>query len=55
MLGDYFTFSIAGEALFCIRDRDRTVRAFYNICQHWAHELLQGTGNARLIVCPYHA
>ncbi len=53
--GDYFTFSIAGENLFCIRDRDGVIRAFYNVCQHRAHELLQGAGNARLIVCPYHA
>ena len=33
------------------------VRTFYNVCQHRAHELLDGgAGNAsRLIVCPYHA
>lgn len=53
--GDYVTFSIAGEDLFCIRGRDGVIRAFYNVCQHRAHELLQGSGNARLIVCPYHA
>ena len=53
--GDYFTFSIGGENLFCVRDRDGTIRAFYNVCQHRAHELVQGTGNSRTIVCPYHA
>lgn len=54
-IGDYFTFSIAGENLFCIRGKDGEVRAFYNVCQHRAHELVRGEGNAKLLVCPYHA
>ncbi len=53
--GDYFTFSVAGENLFCIRDKDGEIRAYYNVCQHRAHELVQGEGNAKLLVCPYHA
>ncbi len=53
--GDYFTFRIADENLFCIRGTDGEVRAFYNVCQHRAHELLDGTGNCRAITCPYHA
>ena len=53
--GDYFTFSIAGENLFCIRGKDQEIRAYYNVCQHRAHELVSGDGNAKLLVCPYHA
>ncbi len=53
--GDYFAFEIAGESLFCIRGRDGEIRAFYNVCQHRAHQLVQGTGNTRVVVCPYHA
>ncbi len=53
--GDYFTFEIAGQNLFCIRGRDNEIRAFYNVCQHRAHELVDGTGNAKVLVCPYHA
>ena len=53
--GDYVTFSIAGENLFAVRGRDGVVRAFYNVCQHRAHQLVQGTGTTRVIVCPYHA
>ena len=36
---------------------DYKLRAFYNVCQHRAHELLpEGFGNvARAIICPYHA
>ncbi len=53
--GDYFTFSIAGQNLFCIRGKDSKIRAFYNVCQHRAHELLEGKGNKKIITCPYHA
>jgi len=53
--GDYFTFEIAGEALFCIRDQEDALQCFYNVCQHRAHQLLSGSGNNKLIVCPYHA
>lgn len=53
--GDYFTFEIAGENLFCIRGRDGALRAFYNVCQHRAHQLVEGTGTTRVVVCPYHA
>ena len=53
--GDYFTFEIGGQNLFCLRDGQGEVRAYYNVCQHRAHELVQGSGHAKLIVCPYHA
>ncbi|MEM6664193.1 MAG: aromatic ring-hydroxylating dioxygenase subunit alpha, partial [Pseudomonadota bacterium] len=53
--GDYVCFEIAGEALFAIRGRDGAVRAFYNVCQHRAHQLVHGQGTTRVIVCPYHA
>ncbi|MEP4036039.1 aromatic ring-hydroxylating dioxygenase subunit alpha [Pseudophaeobacter sp.] len=54
-IGDYFAFEIAGQNLFAIRGRDGTVRTFYNVCQHRAHEMVSGTGNTRVVVCPYHA
>jgi phenylpropionate dioxygenase-like ring-hydroxylating dioxygenase large terminal subunit len=53
--GDYATFQIAGESLFAIRGTSGEVRSFYNVCQHRAHQLVSGAGNARLVVCPYHA
>ncbi|MGI9462832.1 MAG: aromatic ring-hydroxylating oxygenase subunit alpha, partial [Aestuariivirgaceae bacterium] len=53
--GDYFAFEIAGQNLFAIRGKDGGIRAFYNVCQHRAHELVKGTGNCKLVVCPYHA
>jgi len=53
--GDYFTFSIAGENLFCVRTKDGDIKAYYNVCQHRAHQLVKGSGNLTLLVCPYHA
>lgn len=53
--GDFFSFEIAGEALFCIRTRDGEIKGFYNVCQHRAHQLVSGSGNKKVIVCPYHA
>lgn len=53
--GDYFAFEIAGQSLFCIRGRNSVIQAFFNVCQHRAHELVRGTGNKRAITCPYHA
>ena len=52
--GDYFTFSAGGENLFCIRGGDGEIRAFYDVYQHRAHELISEDSNAKLLVCPYH-
>jgi phenylpropionate dioxygenase-like ring-hydroxylating dioxygenase large terminal subunit len=54
-VGDYFSFEVAGESLFCIRGRDGVLRTFYNVCQHRAHQLVEGSGSTRVVVCPYHA
>ncbi|MDX1513003.1 MAG: aromatic ring-hydroxylating dioxygenase subunit alpha [Gammaproteobacteria bacterium] len=53
--GDFVVFEIAEQSLFVIRGTDGELRAFYNVCQHRAHELLQGEGNRQFIACPYHA
>lgn len=55
--GDYVTVQICDQNLFVMMGQDNELRAFYNVCQHRAHELLPpGKGNVNaLIVCPYHA
>ncbi|MCY4050959.1 MAG: ring-hydroxylating oxygenase subunit alpha [Gammaproteobacteria bacterium] len=53
--GSYFTAQIQGQPIFAIRDHSGELRAFYNVCKHRGHELLEGEGNRNLIVCPYHA
>ena len=53
--GDYVTCQIADQNIFVMRGKDGTLRGFYNVCSHRAHELLKGSGTAKVIVCPYHA
>jgi phenylpropionate dioxygenase-like ring-hydroxylating dioxygenase large terminal subunit len=53
--GDYLTMQIAGEPVIVLRDRDGTIRAMSNVCRHRMSTLLEGRGNTRAIVCPYHA
>ncbi|MDJ0628185.1 MAG: aromatic ring-hydroxylating dioxygenase subunit alpha [Rhodobacter sp.] len=53
--GDYFACEVAGESLFCVKGRDGVIRTFYNVCQHRAHRLVEGSGTTRVVVCPYHA
>jgi choline monooxygenase len=54
--GDYMTGTVVDQGVFAIRGRDGELRAFYNVCQHRAHELLQGKGNVKAVItCPYHA
>jgi len=53
--GAYLTAEIAGRPIAVVRDREGTLRAFYNVCKHRAHELLSGEGRTSRIMCPYHA
>ena len=53
--GDFTTISIFDQELFLVRGRDGEVRAFYNVCPHRGHRLVEGQGRARRVVCPYHA
>ena len=53
--GDYLTMEIAGEPIIILRDRDGALRGMSNVCRHRMSTLLEGRGNVRSIVCPYHA
>jgi choline monooxygenase len=53
--GDYFTLNFAGMPIIVLRDHDGKMRAFANTCRHRGSELLEGKGNCKLIVCPYHS
>jgi len=53
--GDYVTVRIADQNIVVLRGQDGVLRAFYNVCSHRAHELLQGCGHTGIITCPYHA
>ncbi|MDE0112683.1 MAG: ring-hydroxylating oxygenase subunit alpha [Albidovulum sp.] len=51
----YVTDEVAGMPIVVLRDKGGILRAFYNVCQHRAHELLSGEGQISRIMCPYHA
>ena len=53
--GDYTTLELAGQPIMVIRDQKGTLRAQSNVCRHRMSTLLEGSGNAKSIVCPYHA
>lgn len=53
--GEYFTAQIHEQNVFVVRERSGEISAFYNVCAHRGHELLEGKGKTNLIVCPYHA
>jgi len=53
--GNYVAEDIGGHPIVAVRGKDGELRAFYNVCKHRAHQLLEGEGTSKNIVCPYHA
>lgn len=53
--GDFRTFDTVGGPALLMRGDDGVLRAFANVCRHRSSTLLEGCGNARRIICPYHA
>ena len=53
--GDYLVDEIANEAVLVVRGEDQVLRAFSPFCRHRGTRLISGTGNCKVILCPYHA
>jgi Rieske 2Fe-2S family protein len=55
--GDYVLAEVAGESLIVVRERDRKVRAFYNVCRHRGTRMCEDAAGhfTGSIQCPYHA
>jgi phenylpropionate dioxygenase-like ring-hydroxylating dioxygenase large terminal subunit len=53
--GDYVTYELAGQPIMVIRDKYNFLQAQSNVCLHRMSTLLEGRGNTKSIVCPYHA
>lgn len=53
--GDYLTVDYAEVRLVVVRDLGGSLRALANTCRHRGARLLDGRGNCRAIVCPYHS
>jgi glycine betaine catabolism A len=67
--GDHLVLEVLGESVLIVRNREGSLRAFYNVCRHRGSRLCRAPGEipdatrvvlaggvtaGRLIVCPYH-
>ena len=53
--GSYLVRDILDQSVLVVRAHDGVLRAFFNVCQHRAHRLLEGEGRlGPVITCPYH-
>ena len=52
--GDYRVLELAGTSTIVVRDEEKRLRAFANTCRHRGTRLLEGSGNAARIHCPFH-
>ena len=53
--GDLFPASAAGQPLLVVRDANRSIRVFHNVCRHRGTRLVDRPCRARKrITCPYH-
>ena len=52
--GDYRVLDMAGTSMIVLRDETGRLRVFANTCRHRGTRLMDGSGNARRIRCPFH-
>ena len=52
--GDYVSYELVDQPVVVTRDKDGSLRAFYNVCRHHAACVASGKGNAEVLTCPYH-
>lgn len=52
-VGDYFTYTLLGERLLCVRGKDR-VRVLSGVCRHRWAPVATGSGNTPAFSCPFH-
>ncbi|MGI9643013.1 MAG: aromatic ring-hydroxylating oxygenase subunit alpha, partial [Acidimicrobiia bacterium] len=54
--GDYQMEEVGPESFLMVRQHDRTIRTFYNVCQHRGSRLtFAPEGSTSQFVCPYHS
>ncbi|MGH9749488.1 MAG: aromatic ring-hydroxylating oxygenase subunit alpha [Candidatus Polarisedimenticolia bacterium] len=55
--GDHLTLEVGDESVLMVRDRDRRLRAFYNVCRHRGSRLcgVEAGRGASSFQCSYHA
>ncbi len=52
--GDYITHDFMHESVIIVRQKDGSLKGFYNACAHRAQRLVWGAGSQDSFSCPYH-
>ena len=52
--GDSIVFDNAGKSFLLVRQKDFSVKAFYNVCLHRGRRLRSHSGNVSELKCPFH-
>ena len=52
--GDYIVHDFMRESVIIVKQRDGSLRGFYNACGHRAQRLVWGEGSQEHFFCPYH-
>ncbi len=52
--GDFFAFDQIGEPLLVVHGRDGVIRVLSNVCRHRGTVIVEGSGNTKKFLCPYH-
>jgi choline monooxygenase len=52
--GDYVTGDAGGVPAVVVRG-EKGLRGFVNVCRHRRHLVMEGAGNRKALLCPYHA
>jgi choline monooxygenase len=53
--GSYITATLIDQKLVVVRAKDGRLRAFFNVCMHRGHTLVEGKGRRAILTCPFHA
>lgn len=54
-VGDYVTYDIVDDSIIVVRAAPDRIAAYFNVCRHRGRQLTEGCGNAKRLVCPFHA
>src|SRR6185312_3162585 len=52
--GDFVEYEILDQSVIVVRVDSHNVRAYHNACRHRGVKLVEGNGNRRTFVCPFH-
>ncbi|MGB6516683.1 MAG: aromatic ring-hydroxylating dioxygenase subunit alpha, partial [Mycobacterium sp.] len=52
--GDFVEYEILDQSIIVVRLDSDNVRAYHNACRHRGVKLVEGNGNRRTFVCPFH-